>query len=142
MESNMYAIITNMVLAAVALMVVQAETYAMLEAVAYARRVDGGFARKFRVGSARYEWASVIWHETSVEKPAYSIVRPLVLFLVTVLGSMAAMDFGLDVVDAPLALLMGLAVSGGYFVKAYGASFAAHREHVAECQRQGTWHLA
>ena len=96
----MYAIITNMVLAAVALMVVQAETYAMLEAVAYARRVDGALARKFRVGSARYEWASVIWHETSVEKPAYSIVRPLALFLVTVLGSMAAMDFGLGVVEA------------------------------------------
>ena len=114
----------------------------MLEAVAYARKLNGSLVRKLQIGGARYEWASVIWHETSVEKPAYSIMRPLALFLVTVLGSMAAMDFGLGVVDAPLALLMGLAVSGGYFVKAYGASFAAHREHVAECQRQGTWHFA
>lgn len=138
----MYAIITNMVLAAVVLVVVRAETYAMLEAVAYARRIDGSLARKFRVGSARYEWASVIWHETSVGKPTYSIMRPLALFLATVFGVVALMDVAGLPGDGPLAVLMGLAVSIGYFVQAYGASFAAHREQVAECQRQGTWHLA
>lgn len=138
----MYAVITNVVLASVALMVVQAETYAMLEAVAYARRIDGSLARKFRVGSVRYEWASVIWHETSVEMPAYSITRPLALFVATVFGAVTGMEFAGLPGNGPLTIFMGLAVSGGYFVKAYGASFVAHREHVAECQRQGTWHLA
>jgi hypothetical protein len=138
----MYAIITNMVLAAVALMVVQAETYALLEAVAYARKQDGSLMRKIRLGGARYEWASVLWHETSVERPAYSISRPLVLFLVTVFAAVALMDIAGLPGDGPLGMLMGLAVSIGYFFRAYGASFTAHREHVAECQKLGTWNLA
>lgn len=138
----MYAIITNMVLATVALMVVRAETYAMLEAVAYARKLNGSLARKLQIGGVRYEWASVIWHETSVEKPAYSIMRPLALFVVTVFGAVAAMEIAGLRSDGPLVVLMGLAVSIGYFVQAYGASFAAHREQVAECQKLGTWHLA
>lgn len=138
----MYAVITNTVLAAVVLMVVQAETYAMLEAVAYARKLDGSLVRKLQIGAARYEWASVIWHGMSVEKPAYSIMRPLALFVVTVFGAVAAMDIAGLPSDAPLVVLMGLAVSIGYFIQAYGASFAAHREHVAECQKLGTWHLA
>jgi hypothetical protein len=138
----MYAFIANMVLAAVVLIVVQAETYAILQAVAYARKLNGSLPRKVQIGCVRYEWASVIWHETSVEKPAYSIMRPLALFLVTVVGAIAAMDFAGLRGNGPLAMLMGLAVSGGYFVKAYGASFAAHRAHVAECQKRGTWHRA
>lgn len=142
MELTMHAFFTNMVLAAVVLMVVQAETCAVLEAVAYASKLDGSLVRKLQIGAARYEWASVIWHETSVEKPAYSILRPLALFVVTVFGAVAAMDIAGLSSDAPLVVLMGLAVSIGYFVQAYGASFAAHREHVAECQKLGTWHLA
>lgn len=138
----MFEIIANVLVAAVVLVVVQAEIYALLSAVAYARRLKGSLVRKLQIGSARYEWASVIWHEASVEKPAYSISRPLALFLITVLTAVAVMDFGGMPADGPLALLMGLAVSIGYFAKAYGASFAAHREYVAECQKQGTWHLA
>lgn len=138
----MYAFIANMVLAAVVLMVVQAEVYAMLSAIAYARKMNGSVVRKLQIGSARYEWASVTWHETSVDTPAYSIMRPLALFLATVFGAVAAMDFAGLPGNGPLVMLMGLSVSGGYFAKAYGASFAAHREYVAECQRQGSWHLA
>ncbi|MBZ2208585.1 hypothetical protein [Massilia soli] len=134
--------ITNMVLTALALVVVRAETYALLEAVAYARKLNGSLVRKLQIGSARYEWASIIWHERSVEKPAYSIMRPLALFIATVFGAVAAMDFAGLPGNSPLVMLMGLAVSGGYFAKAYGASFVAHRQSVAECQRQGTWHLA
>lgn len=138
----MYAIITNMVLAALALAVVRAETYAILEAVAYTRKLKGTMASKIRIGCARYEWSSAFWHETSTSKPAYSIIRPLALALVTMVGAAAAMDFGGVTVDATLALLMGEVVGLCYFGWAYGASFAAHREHVAECQKLGTWHLA
>lgn len=141
----MYAIITNMVLAALALMVVQAETYAMLEAVAYARRVDGAFARKFRVGSARYEWASVIWHETSMPsqglKAAYSIMWPLALGMATFVAILAAMFFELLPADPSLAFMLGTLTGVGFFGVAYGPSFAVSRTNVAEQQHAGTWQL-
>lgn len=139
----MFAIIAMMLVSAIVMVVVQAEMYALLNAVAYARNQnDASLSQKLRLGSARYEWASVIWHETSVEEPVYSLSRPLALFIVTEFATVALMDYGLGAVDGPLALLMALMVSLSYFVKAYGASFAAHRELVAECQKQGTWQLA
>jgi hypothetical protein len=138
----MFAIIAVMVAAAVVMVVVQSEVYAMLEAVAYARKLEGTMVSKIRIGCARYEWSSAFWHETSTDEPAYSVSRPLGLFLVTVFAAVAAMDFGGLTVNPPLAVLMGEVVSLCYFGWAYGASFAAHRAVVTECQKQGTWHLA
>lgn len=142
----MYAIVTNMVLTAVVLMVVQAETYAMLEAVSYARKRDGTLMRKIRLGSARYEWASVLWHETSMPsqglKPAYSIMWPLALGTATFWSVLAAMFFEVLPFDPNLAFMLGTLAGVGFFGVAYGPSFAASRADVAEQQHAGTWQLA
>lgn len=142
----MYAIIANMVLAAVVLMVVQAETYAMLEAVAYARKQEASLMRKIRIGSARYEWASVIWHETSMPsqglKAAYSIIWPLTLGMATFVSILAAMFFELLPPNPSLAFMFGTLTGVGFFGVAYGPSFAASRANVAEQQHAGTWQLA
>lgn len=139
----MFAKITAMmILAAVVMAVVQAEAYAMLEAVAYARKLKGTMASKIRIGCARYEWSSAFWHETSTETPAYSVVRPVALFIVTTVAGTVAMGYSGLSVNSPLPVLMGEVVSLCYFAWAYGASFAAHRALIAECQKQGTWHFA
>jgi hypothetical protein len=142
LEISMFAIIAMMVAAAIVMLVVQSEVFAMLSAVAFARKLEGTMASKIRIGCARYEWSSAFWHETSSDEPAYSIGRPLALFIATTVAATVAMDFGGVEVDGSVAVLMGEVVSLFYFAWAYGASFAAHRAVIAECQKQGTWHFA
>ena len=146
MELTMYAFVTNMVLATVVLMVVRAETYAMLEAVAYARKLNGSLVRKLQIGGARYEWASVLWHETAMPsqglKAAYSIMWPLALGMATFVSILAAMFFELLPADPSLAFMLGTLTGVGFFGVAYGPSFAASRANVAEQQHAGTWQLA
>ncbi len=132
-------IVGFMVLAAVVLMVVQAEVYAMLHAVAFARKWDGSLAQKLLVGGKRYEWASVIWHETTRVQPAYSVIYTMVVWFGTFLAVGTAMEYGALPFDAALAASVSVLAATGFFGVAYGEAFGAHREKIAAEQFAGTW---
>jgi hypothetical protein len=111
--------------------VVSSEVYALLHAVHYASKAKGSFVRQFSIGSARYTWGSIVFHETACaaanKAPAY---RASVVFLVWA-SAVALMASTLAV---PMVVMLGSAtlVAAGFATAAYGKAFVAHRIVVRE----------
>jgi hypothetical protein len=114
------------VLLAALMAVVSSEVYALLHAVHYAVKQGGGW----RVGMARYEWASPLLHERASadagREPAYRASR--------VVGVFAAAATVMAFAGASFYVAVGAAVLAAcaFGAAAYGKAFVAHRSMVSK----------
>lgn len=145
----MFNTILMMSLCAGVMLFVRAEVYAMLQAVAYARKCKGSLPQKLNIGSLRYAWGSFFWHETfalaNELRPAYRVSYPLFVWLgafVLQLGMVWVMEGPTAPISAATMLMNGFSCAAIFFAVAYGPSFTAHRKHIVEQDKAGTWQLA
>jgi hypothetical protein len=142
----MFAVISSVVVMAVAMAVVSSELYAALGAVGYAKRQAGSLVTRAKVAWARYEWASPLLHELAAHDagvdPAYKASYAVAVFG-GVLTALAVGHFAgaLGGMSAMEALGAATLTAGGFFGSAYGRAFMAHRERVERAVQEGTWVL-
>ena len=110
--------------------VVSGEVCAALHAVHYAAKQEGSFVRRAAMALARYEWASLLFHETACvaaeRKPAYRASLVMAVFGAAA-ALMAYAGAGMYVVGGAATL-----AAVGFGSVAYGKAFMAHRTLVRE----------
>jgi len=143
----MFAIISVIVLCAVAVVVVQAEAYALLKGIEFGLKCKGNTAvERCNIAFNRYGWGSVVFHQAACarlgKKPAYRLEVPVALVWVTGVVYRGAEFQGTPFAFALTTAMGAAAIVGiGFFAAAYGKAFVAARSEVSTHQEQGTGYV-